>query len=250
MNIIVSGWPGAGQTSLSILLAYSLGYKLFQGTNTFRLLGKRLNFENTGLDRIEADELLERDFGPIFDRYQEQFAKAHDGVVIESDIAGFFIKHPNVHEVFLTCDFETRAKRLGIDGRGADIETLKAREEAQATYYKEIADVDFYDTEEIFRKYSQVFENSDMKISQELSEIYRILKVKGVFDDARHDELVANAVRLEQAFLEKGKQFFLDTLIERGLVISGEQVIRDIIEMYRTEVSRFPEELQRAIHDI
>lgn len=249
MNIIVSGWPGAGQTSLSILLAYSLGYKLFQGTNTFRLLGKKLNFSNEGADRIKADELLENHYGFVFDKYQKYFAESENKVIIESDLAGFYIKHPNVHEVFLTCLFETRVSRLGIE-RQDDIEFLKERDISLGGKYKTLFNVDFFDTEAIFKNYSQVFENTDMKIAQELGEIYRVMKVKGIFDDAKHDELVANAFKLEEEFWAEGKQAFIDKLIARGLIISAEEIIKDIKKLYKNEIDNFPEELRVAIESV
>jgi len=41
-NIAVSGWPGSGGTSISILLAYQLNYKILKGSQVFRYLGKKL----------------------------------------------------------------------------------------------------------------------------------------------------------------------------------------------------------------
>ena len=86
MNIIVSSWPGAGSSTLAMILAKELKLRLFLGTETFRLIGRKLNYENTGKERIEADQYLEKYWGPLYDKYVEYIALNNNGLIIESDI--------------------------------------------------------------------------------------------------------------------------------------------------------------------
>lgn len=245
MNIIVSGWPGVGQSTLAIIIAKTLNYKLLQGSATFRYLGSLINLENTGADRIKADELLEPNWGPIFEKYMQWIANNEQHVVTETDISGFFTKgNKNVYSVFLQAPQEVRKLRLVKDGRPNDVDFIQKRDESLAQTYKDLFGVDFLNTEKIEENYSRPLNNSELTIEQELKIIYKdLLELKAITEE-EFNTLANNAKSEEEFFWANGKQAFLDILNERRKLPIAADIIKDIMQVFPNEIQNLPQELK------
>ena len=98
MKITVSGWPGGGSSSLSLLLAYHYKFKHLQGGNIFRHIYKSLSFAESGQDRVEAHNYVEPYYGPLHDAYIDELLKDNSvqKTLIENDIASFRVKPKNI----------------------------------------------------------------------------------------------------------------------------------------------------------
>ncbi len=249
MKITVSGWPGAGSSTLTLLLAKNLNYKMLTGSEVFRHLGKKLKQNNTGQGRIEADELLEPEFGPIYDKYIDSVLmdEDRDNLIIESDLAGFRIgKADHLLNIFLTPDLEQRKKRLKVDGRHEDIELLEKRTESLRQLYRQIHEIDFTDIIEIKKQYHLVIDNSQMSIASELKIAYEYLNRVQALSIEKFNNLFMNAEKEEEQFWKGGKEEIKKELLDRNLVYGAEEIIAEIKKTFPEEIKNLPEAI-RAI---
>jgi len=251
MNIIVSGWPGVGQSTLAIILAKTLNYKLLQGSATFRYLGSLINLENTGADRITADELLEPNWGPIFEKYMQWIANNKQHIITETDISGFFTKdNRNVYSVFLQASQEVRKQRLIKDGRPNDVAFIQKRDESLEKTYKNLFNVDFRDINKIQDCYSRPIDNAELSIEQELIIIYTDLKKLNAISDNEYNHLISEAKVEEDFFWENGKQANLDILKQKGNLTLPADIIKDIKQIFPEDIKNLPDQLKAIVDKI
>lgn len=248
MNIIVSGWPGVGQSTLAIILAKTLGFTLLQGSSTFRYLGQQINFENTGEDRVKADELLEPHWGPIFEKYMQWIADNKSQIVTETDISGFFTKdNPNVYSVFLQAPQEVRISRLVKDGRQKDVDYIGKRDASLTKTYKELFDVDFFDKAKIEDSYTRVLDNSNLTIAEELEIVYSDLADLNVLNQEQYNLLTSQVKQEEEFFWKNGKQAYIDTIKQNGRYPDPATIIKEIKETFPEDIAKLPEDLKNLV---
>jgi cytidylate kinase len=249
MNLIISGWPGVGETTLAMLLAKTLNFKLIQGSKTFRLLGERLNFGETGEGRIEADLLLEPVWGPIFDKYIKSILANQDKLIVESDLSGFFTKgNPKIVSVFLYANNAARIKRLVVDQRDNDVGALEARDKVLENKYKEIFNVEFYSIDAIKDNYTIAIDNSNLKIAEELKIVYNKLREKAILSEEECDKLCNNAEAEEANYWKMGKEWYLDDLRKNNNLPDAATIIQEIRNMFKEEIEKFPQKLKDAVY--
>jgi cytidylate kinase len=246
LNIIVSSWPGAGASTLAMILAKELKLKLFLGTETFRLIGKKLDFEDTGAERIKADLYLEKYWGPLYDKFVKHVATSDDGLVIDSDIGGFKVKNNNTFSFFLTASFKSRSDRLSADNREKDIKFLKLREKTLQKTYKHLYNIDWLDKEAIKKNYSLLIDNSKKTIQEELKDIYNFLAKQGVVPIDDINILIKFMKNTVETFWEKGKDGILRDLENKNLLVKPEEIIIKMRSIYSDEIRLFP----KILHEI
>jgi len=248
MNLVISGWPGGGTTTLSIILSYALKLKLYRGSSTFRLLGEKLRFGDTGKDRIDADNELEPVFGPIYDRYNKYVLENRDNILVETD---YHIadrkKNPKIVSYFLCTSVSVRASRLSIDSRGKDVDVIQERDALLKQKYMELFGIDWFDKRDLKRQYNALIDNDEATISEELEVIYRDLMKKGYISVDQYKILVMNMNDLESLFWGNGKQHFLDLLDKDNLLYKGEEILKEINQLFSTEILNMPTNIKEAI---
>jgi cytidylate kinase len=248
MNIIVSGWPGVGQSTLAIIIAKTLNYKLLQGSSTFRYIGSLINLENTGEDRIKADELLEPHWGPIFEKYMQWIANSKENIVSETDISGFFTKdNKNVYSIFLKASEDVRKERLIKDGRPKDVDYIQQRDQSLARAYKDLFGVDFLNLPVIEENYSRVIENENLTIEQELKIIYLDLFNIGAINGLELQTLNENAKAEEDFFWKNGKGANLELIKLKGNLPTPVEIIQDIKKVFPEDIQTLPKELKEIV---
>ncbi len=247
VNIMISGWPGVGATALSLILTNNFGYKLLRGTETFRELGRRMQKSDTGKDRVQVDEYLEIDFGPVYDKYIDYKLVNSKGFIMESDIGAFRLgKNSSYYSIFLMADKQIRMGRLSKDKRHADVEFLSAREEMLRESYRALHGIDWFDVDEIKLKYNLVVDNSQKDIEHELIFIYENLLRDGLIDNSDFDLFSSRAAEDDKNYWDKGKSWFLENFKNNGQLMDGSDVIEEIKELYPEDIEKFPAELKRV----
>ncbi len=237
MNIVVSGWPGAGSSTLAILLAHILNYKLLRGSETFRFLGEKLGYNLTGGDRIKADNYLEKYWAPMYDKYIDHLILTKREYILESDIAAFRIGlHDNLFSIFLAPSLESRQKRLVVDGRPEEVELLARRQTDLAQSYEKLYGFNWLDLKDVIEKYNLVIDSSEMKISKELEYIFEALDLK--------KRIVNSFTKIEEEFWELGKERFLQILDKSNLLIATESIIKEVIKLSPSDAKNMPTELR------
>lgn len=107
MKITISGYPGAGKTTVGQLLADRLGYKFYSVGD---LRGKMAMDRGMTID--ELNKLGEKEFwtDDLADQWQKKIGQTEDNFVIEGRLSFYFI--PDSVKIFLTIDATEAAQRV------------------------------------------------------------------------------------------------------------------------------------------
>lgn len=254
MKFTVSGWPGGGSSSLSLLLAHAYGFKILQGGDVFRYLYKNLSayLNDSGKDRVDAHNFVEPFYGPLHDAYIDELLTDNsiENLLIENDIASFRVgKLPQVCSIFLQTDFEVRKKRMGGDDRADDGDWLKEVDESHNAEYLKINGVGWFDLEVIENTHQLVIENSEITIAETLIEVAKFVKSFSKNPDilSKSAMLISEADELEQMFWDNGKEYIVSLLDAKNLRVSPTDVLSDVAKRFPKEINEFPKELKEII---
>ncbi len=243
MNFVISSWPGAGATTLTLLLAKMLNKKLLQGTYTFRHIQANINIE----DKIQKDDYVQTHWGPVYEKYIMHKIKTEDGLIIDSDITGFFVQADNLISVFLYADEISRSKRLFTDKRNEDLSFLKSRDEYLKNKYKELFDVDFFDLEKIKKIYKVPIDNSTASINDELRIVFTYLNNNHLISQEEKNILDREVDTEVQNYIKAGKEYYLKYLKDSGNLKNGEEVLKEVASLLKNDIEKLPEDIKRVI---
>ena len=250
MKLVISSWPGSGATTLALILAKELNLTWIKGTDVFRYLGSKLNFEDTGLDRIKADQVIEDQFGKVFDKYIQTILTSgqKDNFIVESDIAGFLKQKDDKYvSIFLYSDLESRKARLVKDNRLDDEDYLEHRQNDLADIYKKLHGIEFLNLAQIKAKYDIPLDNSDLSLGNELIYVYKFLLAHKLIDSDHFDRLCETAIEAESTYWTSGKDYYKDFLASNNLVTSPESILKEIKKNFQNEVEKFDDSLKSIL---
>lgn len=252
MKITVSGWAGAGSSSLAMILANALNYKLIQGSGVFRYIFKKLEFSTTGADRNKAHSFVEPYFGPIYDKFVDTLLKNNEEThfIVDSDIASFRIgKTKDIFSIFLIANRETRVKRTRGDNRPEDGEIMDIIDLEHQKIYRELHNIDVLDLTEIRSKHQLVLDNSNITIAEELKTIFSELVKFNSEQKTLYSNLIPLVEKLDKEFWSHGKNEIVKQLTDKDLIPDPELLLGQIGTMFKKEISTFPVELRSIIQD-
>lgn len=249
INICVSGWPGCGSTTVSILLALLLERKYIYIGGLYRYMGQLLGFANEGGSRPKFDNYVEDIIGVTTDNYTDYVLLNSDLLLLESDISAFRIgKHPKVFSVFLTAEKNERIKRVAAQGREDASNVLEQRDASLKVVYKDMWDIDIFDLELIERKYNLRIDNSNMTLETELKMIITQLKdynAMNNFDESYWSDIYNNIQKYVDLYWKEGKESILKKLADKKLLIKPEDTLLDIAKTFPEDVSQYPENIKK-----
>lgn len=250
MKLSVSGWPGGGSSSLSLVLCKMLNIKHVRGGETFRYIYKQASFKDSGEDRVTVHNLIEPHIGPIIDAYIDYLIQSNDynNFLIESDIAAFRVgKKQSFFSIFLLTDNSVRAKRMTIDGREDDGEVLNEVDKSHADTYMELHNISWFDLDEIREKHACVMDNSHMSIKEELDFVFEEMFRQGLLSEERKTELIKQTEQEDKDFWSKGKNWYVEYLRENNLVMDAQEFISNIKDIFPDDVEKLPEEIKQLL---
>ncbi len=163
MRIAISGKSGCGNTTVSTMVAESLGYHLVNFT--FRQMATE-----RGMDFWDFCKLAEEDDGIDLelDRRMVEMAFEYENSVLGSRLAIWNMKDADL-KVYLKASDETRSKRV-LKREGGTLEErmaqTRARDEKDSARYMRIYGIDNNDTSE-----ADLVIDTDDKTPQEICEI-------------------------------------------------------------------------------
>jgi cytidylate kinase len=251
VKVIVSSWPACGATTLSMILSKNLNLRLYKGSETFRFFHTEL--EKTGIStdfEKTSEELIQPYWAPIYDDYlRDQFDDQNvDNVIVDSDLTGFLVKNrQNIFSTFLYASDEARQKHFMQDKRAGIEESFKKRDEKLDRTYRNLHSIEFFNIEYIKNYYDLPLDISEVKIAPELVIVYEGMFKKGLLTHDKLKILSENSVSDEKEYLELGKDNFKSILKEKGLIISGQELIKEIAEKRADDVNKLPEHLRKIV---
>lgn len=242
-KITISGWPGAGSSTLALLLSYTLKLKLYQGGEVFRFFFRKIESE-TGLGRIQGNAEIEPIIGSLYDKYIDTLVpdKTKTNILIESDIASFRLgKVESVISIFLVASQESRKARTQVDGRAADGDQMLEIDKTHEEEYRKLHNINWFDLNEIEQKHNLVIHNDNLTIAEELDIVYEKLYKTNIIDMDKLKILKSNSKMFEEDFWTKGKSFFKEELKKQDLLMSGEEILTDMWKQFYDTMINIPE---------
>lgn len=243
MKITVSSWPGAGATTLSLILADLYKLKLLAGGKVFRYIYEKLSTQNSIVD---GPKLVEPYFGPIFDRFTQDLLEDNsiDNILIESDVVSLRVgKLKNVVSIFLYADSDFREKRINLDKRAHEGKVINEIDQTLQEEYKKLYGIDFLNTEEIKNTHTLPIDNTHISIGAELKIVNEYLKIN--FKDEYLRDL--DYKLLEKLYFEKGKDYFKAKLESLDMIYSVEEILDEIKKRYSKELKNMPSQISQII---
>ncbi len=179
MIITISGYPGAGKTTLGKALAKKLGYRFLSAGDIRGMMAME-----KGMTIDELNKLGEKEGWTDIevDRYIEKLGKEKDNLVIDSRLAYHFIPHSV--KIFLEVDPWVGAERIFKDKREDEsfesvedaVKRLKERVESDKRRYKKYYNIDFPEKS----KFDLILDTTHMSKEEVLSKVLEFLKKRGL----------------------------------------------------------------------
>jgi predicted cytidylate kinase len=147
MRISISGPPGSGKTTVSILVADKLGYDYVLVGQVFRqmALERKVDLETFGR-LAEEDETIDREL----DERMLGLARANENIVLEGRLTGAMLKAKKLDAfaVFVTADERVRAERIARrEAKEVEpvLREMQARERSEKKRYLAYYGINPYD---------------------------------------------------------------------------------------------------------
>jgi cytidylate kinase len=245
-NIIISGWPVSGSTTMALILANLLGYKYVYAGGVFKHFTKEIYGSDSSHNVVRFEEEYGTHWDSIWEKYAQLLLESETRLLCDSKLTGFIYKGENVFKIMFTANFGTRMTRAAIDGRGgADIE-IQQRDEQLSQRWSRDFGVNIYDNQTIVNNFDLSIDNSELSIAQTLMQLCEKLSPAG-FDLNINP---AQAQELEQHYWHDGKSYFLRKLELSGLQIDVADVFATWREKFTADVEALPEVLRDVIQSI
>ena len=148
-KITISGFPGAGKTTVGKILAEKLEYNFHSMGSLRRKMAQEKGMTIQELNEIgEKEDWTDKDV----DKYQETFGKEEDNFIFEGRLAFYFI--PDSLKIFLKIDENIGAERILQDKRENEekgktleemVELNKKRVKSDIKRYEQYYQINCYD---------------------------------------------------------------------------------------------------------
>jgi len=222
-KIIISGQPGAGSTTISLILSYLLKYKYIYTGMVQRDLAKALGYDSEGEAFVRYTKEKESKYDKDVDRLvREEFLK-NEKIILDSKIHGFFdYSNVDVLKVYVICSKQKRNQRIIAQGRKDGLELLDQREKANRDNFLNLYGFDVFDEKQIRDKYDLVIDSTNQNIAETLHEIVKKLEV-----DIPESDLVS----ISEVYWAKGKSFFRGELAKQNLLLDTKPIVNELLKL-------------------
>jgi cytidylate kinase len=254
VNIALSGWSGAGTSTMAMMAALLLDRKYYYLGAVFREVVRRLENLKVQSLRFKIDGSIDRELpgweailqptlGRLMDKYTDYVLLHESDLVLETDLSVFRIgRSEKVFSIFLKVDFEERARRFVADERGGDGETLRRRDEALRREYKKLYGIDVFDEELIERQFNLVVDTSRLNLAESLETV--VADLQGELGlNLEFEEVLRD---IDQYLGRPGKERLKEMLREKGLMVSAEELMGRMRKVFPGEIEGWPEEVREV----
>ena len=248
INISISGWPGAGTTTLALILSDLTKRRYFHIGGVYRYLGIKLGFSDEGLSRPKFDDYIENIIGHTTDNFVDYKLLNDNNLIVGADIAVFRIgRHPKIFSIFLKASKENRIQRALSDNREDAILSLEQRDNVLKLKYKGLWDIEFFDEEIIQKKHSLFLDNSNMSLNNELIQVIssfkEFLQYKSIPVDYWQG-IESKITQTVENYQKIGKEEFFAQLSKQKLIVEPQEIIQEITKLYPEDVGTYPEKIK------
>lgn len=245
-NLVVSSWPSAGGTTISLVLAELLKLKYIYAGGVLKEWAKLMGYDPTS-DRFHE---WEANYGEVWDRFWESYIadklSKEANFLCEGKTLGFLLAPDKAFEIVIIADLEERARRAGKDQRS---ESIAARDQLLAERWKRLFGIKLLDKQSLAANYDLVLDNTNLTIATSLEIIWS--KLAEYYSEVEFTAEQASTI--DQEFWQdmkagkSGKDRWKSKLEEQGLYYTNEHVFKDWLDNYQDKFSQLPVEMQLAI---
>lgn len=252
-NVVVSSWPAAGGTTLALMVANLVGLRYIYAGGVLKEWAARMGYDY----KSSKFHKWEDKYGVIWDHFWEDYIlaklSASDGFLCEGKTLGFLLNPDKAFEVMVTATAEVRAQRSGKDGRTEDIH---ARDEFLSKRWYDLFGIELLNPEAITDNYNLRVDNSELSIAESLIMVLEAIQASGNPDWQK--KLTASDYRnqakefeetfwTDQEHEKNGKDRLKNSLKEKKLYFTNDQIFADWKQNFSDKLSKLPEEMQAAV---
>lgn len=271
-NLALSGWSGAGTSTVTLILAHLLQRSYYYLGSVFREVVRQLTSdahppslsanwpelnhkkprklktaEPPTMDEIlpQYESYIQPYVGRVIDQYVDHLLINASGIILETDISAFRLgKRDEYFSIFLNTDFDVRQARFTCDQRSGNDETLKLRDRELQKEYLKLWNIDIFDEQLIAKKFNIILDNSNQTIHESVTQILQKLGEISEFQSeiSRIDQKELQT--LTQQSGPKLKNHLRQQLQNKNLLITPQQMISEITQQFADEISQWPEDLR------
>src|SRR5690349_11717248 len=155
MNIIVSGWPSSGGSTIAILLSYSLGYRYLGAGALIKYLSNVVYGSTETRKLIEFIDQYGSVWDDLWETYREWKLNNSENLLVDGKLAGFLQKDKSkVFSIMITADARTRLKRAGLDSRSDTLAEIVDRDNEIRADWQKTFDIDIFNSVDIDKHYN------------------------------------------------------------------------------------------------
>lgn len=224
MNILISGWPGAGSSTAAKILALTLNMQYLYGGGVLKRWAELMGY-NPKTNELNSWILK---YGKYWDDLWEKYllskADKLDNTIIDSKISGFFIDKPEkVIEIFIIASLDARMSRAAGDKRK---EEIRERDEILQKTWEKKYNINIFDQKELSAKYNYVVDTSNIGIQAVARRLLEIVSKKQP-DQFQLDTYKKRLNAIYHSFFQNS-DYLNDALREKKLYISPDKILEDL----------------------
>jgi len=178
MIITIAGEPGAGDTTVSKIVAEKLQYKLVRIGDLTKQIAKQQGKTINQLWKEQEKDIKQLvEFNKNLDEMQKKIAKEEPNIIFNSRLGAFHNPQADL-KVLLIADIETRAKRTANREKTTPEKAqkmIKEREETERKQWRKIYCFDYLMDKDT---YDKVIDTTDHTAEEVAEIIIKSLKVK------------------------------------------------------------------------
>ena len=224
MNILISGWPGAGSSTAAKILALTLNMKYLYGGGVLKHWADSMGYDSKTNAINDWMEKYGDKWNSIWEKYIIEKQKQIDDTIIDAKLVGFFVeKAASVQKFYIIASNEARRNRAGSDQRLEDIEK---RDDILKNSWIEKYGINIFDTEQLKKNYDHVIDTSEIGIKEVALKLLDLITQTNYSSEI---EAIMKSYESELKFLE-------NELKKRSLYYAPEQVLAEILKDSRNKI--------------
>jgi len=246
INLSLTGWPGVGTSTLTLLLALILKQKYYNIGSVFRKINSEVFTECDLKLSLEWEQMIQPAIGKTVDNFVDYILLNKSGIILESDLSTFRIgKNPKVFSIFIKSNLETRKIREEQDGRKGKETSIELRDKALQQEYQKLWGVDIFDLDLIAKKYNLIIDNSSLSIQEEVEAILERVFNLPWAKSTNFSIVQSRSKRILEKYKSFDKKIMQKALKRQGLFVDSEVIMQEIVKTFPEEVQSFPDSIQK-----
>jgi CMP/dCMP kinase len=238
MKVTISGWPGAGTTTLTLILANILEFEYVYAGGLFKYFSTEINNADSGNAFMDFENVYGRAWDEIWEVYAKKRIESSGNLILEGKTAGFLYSGPDLFKIILTCSVEERARRWKSEDRKDAEETIRRRDDEVGSRWKELFGMELYNTETFKNIFNLILDTTQLNISEEVA---AILKAMG------KEVNISEIEKWELLFWRHGKSFLQQELAKKNLLNTPESILNEWNISMKEHVDVLPEAMKNVV---